>query len=100
MKINRGTLQVTSPAFNHGDPMPAKHTADGSGESPEISWTGAPEGTASFAVVVHDPDAPLVEGCVHWVLYGIPASVSTLPEGSDRGDFTNGSNGRGETGWT
>ena len=42
-----------------------------------------PESTKSFAVVVHDPDAPLVDGFTHWVLYNIPGDVKELDEGDD-----------------
>ncbi len=52
-----------------------------------------PEGTKAFAVVVHDPDAPLVDGFTHWVAYGIPGSATGLPEGG--GDAVQGVNSHG-----
>jgi Raf kinase inhibitor-like YbhB/YbcL family protein len=96
-KLNVGDLRLTSPAFKHHEPIPAKHASDGDDVAPELAWTGAPEGTEAFAVVVHDPDAPLVDGFTHWVAYGIPADASGLPEGG--GDATSGTNSMGETGY-
>jgi Raf kinase inhibitor-like YbhB/YbcL family protein len=78
-------LTLTSTAFAAGGALPRKHTGEGEDVSPPLSWSKLPAGTESLAVVVHDPDAPLVSpgtyGFVHWVLYNIPASVAELPEG-------------------
>ena len=51
----------------------------GENHSPQISWTGAPEGTQSFVVEVHDPDAPTGVGWFHWVAVDLPASTTSLP---------------------
>ena len=86
------TFQISSPAFADGDMLPVTFAFEGigsdnppcggSGQSPPLSWTGAPDGTNSFAVTAFDPDGLNGLGVVHWVLYGIPASVSALPQGA------------------
>ena len=50
--------------------------------SPALAWSHAPAGTQSFALLMHDPDAPTGSGWWHWVLYNIPASASSLPAGA------------------
>ncbi len=84
-QLNVADLKMSSPAFQGHKPIPARHTSDGEDVSPPLEWTGVPDGTAAFAVVMHDPDAPLVDGFTHWVVYGIPGDASGLPEGSDVG---------------
>jgi Raf kinase inhibitor-like YbhB/YbcL family protein len=56
------------------------YTGDGANVSPEIRWSDAPEGTKSFAVYVHDPDAPMGDW-VHWIIINIPADVNSIPKG-------------------
>ena len=96
-ELNVADLKVTSPAFAHHERIPDRHTGDGEDVSPELAWTGVPEGTKAFAVVVHDPDAPLVDGFTHWVAYGIPGDATGLPEGT--GDVTEGTTSFGKTGF-
>lgn len=73
-------IQVTSTAFSEAGTIPKKHTCDGQDVSPQLSWSGVPEGTKSLALIMDDPDAP-IGTFVHWVLYDIPADVKELPEG-------------------
>ena len=72
-------IKVTSSAFAEGAMIPVKYTGDGADVSPPLSWSGAPEGTKSFALISDDPDAP-VGTWVHWVLFNIPPDVTELPE--------------------
>lgn len=80
-KLNLGDLKVTSTAFAHGERIPDRYTCNGEDVSPPLSWTGAPDGTREFAIVCHDPDAPLTDGFTHWVLWGIPGDATGIPEG-------------------
>lgn len=94
-------MQLTSSAFDNHGKIPAKHTGEGEDVSPALSWKGAPDGTKSFAVICHDPDAPLIKGntygFVHWVLYNLPASTTTLEEGTTQG--ATGQTDFGKTGY-
>ncbi len=75
-----GEMNFTTTSFNPGDFIPSKYTCDGIDISPELKWSGAPQGTKSFVLIMDDPDAP-VGTWDHWVVYNIPASVTELPEG-------------------
>lgn len=95
-------MQLSSSAFTQGGQIPARHTGEGEDVSPALSWSGAPEGTRAFAIVCHDPDAPLISpggtyGYVHWVLYNIPADTTGLAE-NEKG-FTSGRNDFGKGGY-
>jgi Raf kinase inhibitor-like YbhB/YbcL family protein len=96
-ELNVADLKLESPAFKHHEKIPERHTGDGEDVSPELQWSGVPDGTKSFAIVVHDPDAPLVDGFTHWVAYGIAGDQTGLPEGG--GDATAGRNSFGNTGY-
>jgi hypothetical protein len=94
-------MQLKTPAFENRGRIPDKHTGVGEDVSPPLEWTNVPKGTRSFAVICHDPDAPLIlpgtYGFVHWVLYNIPGSVTSLPEGTQ--DYTKGVNDMNKQGY-
>lgn len=89
-------FKLTSPAFADGAAIPVRHTCDGSDLAPRLTWTGVPEGTRSFALVMDDPDAP--RGTfTHWVVYDMPAELREIGEGAVLG--TEGRNSFGRSGY-
>ena len=80
------SMQLSSSAFKSGEEIPRKCTGEGEDVSPALAWSDVPEAAKSFAIICHDPDAPLVTpgkyGFVHWVLYNIPGEVRELAEGT------------------
>lgn len=73
-------FKLGSPAFDPGGRIPARYTCDSEDVSPALTWSDPPPGTASFALIVDDPDAP-VGTWVHWVLYDLPGDARALAEG-------------------
>ncbi|QIL88789.1 YbhB/YbcL family Raf kinase inhibitor-like protein [Microbulbifer sp. SH-1] len=72
--VNGARMQPAQLYFGFG--------CSGENISPELHWRGAPEGTRSFALTVHDPDAPTGSGWWHWIVFNIPADMNSLPEGA------------------
>ena len=72
-------MELTSAAFQEGGTIPTEHTCDGLDISPALSWSGAPEGTQSFALILDDPDAP-GGAFTHWVIFNIHADTLELEE--------------------
>lgn len=75
---------IGSPAFADQAAIPKRYTCEGEDVSPGLRWSGAPQGTKSFALIVDDPDAPDPRApqrtWVHWVLYDIPADATALSD--------------------
>jgi len=88
----RMAFSLSSAAFKEGAAIPGKYTCDGADLSPPLSWSGAPPGTAAFALIADDPDAP-AGTWVHWVLYDLPAATSQLPENVAKSDAPAGLSG-------
>lgn len=78
-------LQLTSIAFSAGGHIPQEFTCDGADHSPPLAWSGAPESTAAFALIMDDPDAP-AGTWVHWVIYNIPKTNQQLAGGQEKID--------------
>ena len=82
-------IEVTSPAFTNGSPIPKDYTADGKDISPPLEWKGAPGGTKSLALICDDPDAP--RGVfVHWIIFNIAADKKGLPENVPKSEVLEG----------
>ncbi|MDL1889169.1 YbhB/YbcL family Raf kinase inhibitor-like protein [Nitrospirales bacterium NOB] len=86
-------FQVTCVSVKEQGAIGNEHVFNGfgcSGQniSPELRWEHAPKETKSYAVTVYDPDAPTGSGWWHWVLFNIPADVTSLPPGAGKGDGT------------
>lgn len=79
-------MQLTSTSFAEGETIDrpfAEQGAGGQNTRPQLSWSGAPEGTQSYAITIYDPDAPTGSGWWHWVVVDIPASVTSLDSDAD-----------------
>lgn len=94
------TIKLTSTAFEPGGALPARFTCDGAGKTPPLRWTGIPPEAQQLVLIVTDPDVP-ERRYVHWTLYGLPAQLSSLPEGAPSlAGAKQGRNSAGENGWT
>ncbi|NLU84969.1 YbhB/YbcL family Raf kinase inhibitor-like protein [Rhodococcus sp. HNM0569] len=81
------TFELTSENFTDGGTLPTEQVsgimgAGGYDESPQLSWSGFPAETKSFAVTVFDPDAPTASGFWHWAVLNIPATTTSLVAGA------------------
>jgi hypothetical protein len=85
-------FSLTSTAFDDGAPIPSDYTCDASNRSPALRWSDVPAGTRSFALIMHDPDAPRGD-FTHWVLFNLPAGLQELPEGAGAGQQAPGVSG-------
>jgi len=77
---------LRSNSFEDEERIPIRFTCDGIDISPHLEWIGAPSGTVSFALEMHDPDAPRSGGWTHWIVFDIgpevtSVEVDSVPEG-------------------
>jgi Raf kinase inhibitor-like YbhB/YbcL family protein len=97
-----GTFALRIDSLAYGAILPDLYTCTGSSESPEVSWSGIPEGTQSLVLILDDPDAP--SGVfTHWIVYNVPLTTDSfrrdqpnekvLSDGSQQGVNTAGTRG-------
>ncbi len=96
-----GGFTVTSTDFPDGGTIPMAQVFNeggctGQSVSPELSWSGEPAGTKSFAVTIYDPDAPTGSGWWHWTVFNIPPDVHSLAAGAGDAGATSLPAGAGE----
>ena len=100
-KATLGPIAVPFPEHPHDEAREAAFDGcGGENRSPQLAWSGAPPETGSYAVTCFDPDAPTGSGFWHWLLFNVPASVTSLPasEPSPSGS-TSGRNDYGQGGY-
>lgn len=96
-------LELTSPAFDANASIPREHTCEGADTPPPLRWSGAPAEAKSVALIVDDPDAPDPNApkrtYVHWVVYDIPPTATSLEGGSLPAGARDGTNDWNRTGY-
>ena len=81
------TFTLSSSVLTDGAPMPESATAEAGSLSPDLTWHGFPEDTASFMLTCFDPDAPIPSGWWHWAILDIPSSMTHLEAGAGASDL-------------
>ncbi len=105
-QARRGGIPVftlASSGFTDGGMMPAKHAQTGRDASPALAWSGVPDSTRSFVLLVRDVDAAIGDGTddlLHWMVWNIPATATSLPEGVPQGAMAGGARQISATGPT
>ncbi len=93
------SLKLIISAFPERGAIPKLYTCEGADVSPALEWSGAPENTGSYALILDDPDAP-AGTWTHWLLWDIPKSTSALPQGFKPGSTgVSGTNDSGKLGY-
>lgn len=96
MPLNIRDLAIRARDFGPGERIPDRCTAYHENALPELEISGVPTGTVELALVVHDPDAPLPYGFVHWAVYGIAPTTRTIGAPGERAAYRVGPNSTGE----
>ncbi len=92
------TFEITSTAFEDGQAIPARYTCTGEDISPPLALSNIPDGTASIALIMDDPDAP-GRTWVHWVVFNLPGDTTTIPEAVTSAGDLPGSAIQGKNTW-
>ena len=88
------SFALETKAFPKEGDIPARYTCGGEDISPALAWSGAPQGTKSFVLIVDDPDAP--SGTfTHWIVYDLPANARGVPENVAKSDDLSGGGRQG-----
>ena len=96
---SRRSISVSSPAFANGGVLPRRFSCDGQGTPPPLRWSGVPRGTAQFALLMEDPDAP-GGTFLHWSLFGIDPATRAYSPGATPAGARAGRNSTGREGYT
>ena len=91
LRAGMAAITVASLAFVDHAPIPDRCTADGTGVSPPLQWSGVPAAAASVVLIVEDADAPTPQPLVHAIVVGLPAGDGALAEGALASPDHNGS---------
>jgi len=91
-------MELTSPAFGNNQPIPDKYTHRGAGVSPPLTISGVPLSAQTLVLIMHDPDAPAGD-FVHWVMWNVPADLTTIVENSQPAGTSSGFNDFNELGY-
>lgn len=94
-----GDLELTSPAFNDGHPIPEKYGRSGQDVNPPLEMAGIPDRAESLALIMDDPNAvePAGKVWVHWLVWNVDPARTEIPEGWDPTDAVEGTNDFGES---
>ncbi|HEY7642790.1 MAG TPA: YbhB/YbcL family Raf kinase inhibitor-like protein [Steroidobacteraceae bacterium] len=76
------SIEVRSAAFDYNEPIPPQYTADGAGLSPPLDWHGVPMNAEAVVVLIEDADSPTPRPLVHAIVWDLPGSDASLPEGA------------------
>lgn len=76
------SIKVTSIAFGYNETIPTRYTADGEGLSPPLEWRGVPPNAEGVVLLVEDPDSPTPDPFVHAIVWDLPGSDASLPDGA------------------
>ena len=92
-------MDITSPAFSNDEYIPETYACKGDNVSPPLEFANVLHGTASLALVCHDPDAPGAEGWTHWVVWNIPPDAGGFEQGEIPDGAVQGTTDRNENKW-